>query len=208
MPDLVIMPLDFAPWVFPPASRQPIWHNEETAVYALDGAVAPITPPPRAEPFPFSVRVSDVRAADDGRIAFTATFDDRAPDQWSGQDWIVIATEAPPWHIPSQLLPDGITPADHLWFSGQVGPSSGTTSITYEFDLRGSRLAVRGEDGELRPVQSSEAVSGSGSYLLAIRLRHEYQPNQRRAVHYIPVLRITVAETGDVSYQVHEDVGG
>ena len=37
VPDLVITPLDFVPWMFPPASRQPIWHNEETAVYALDG---------------------------------------------------------------------------------------------------------------------------------------------------------------------------
>ena len=206
VPDLVITPLDFVPWMFPPDSRQPIWHNQETAVYALDGAVDHILPPPRAEPFPFSVTLSDVRAVDDGRIAFTATFDNRAPDRWSGQDWIVIATEAPPWHIPSRLLPDGITPADHLWFSGQVGPGSGTTSITYQFDLRGSRLAVRGEDGGLRPVQSSKAVSGSGSYLLAVRLRHEYKPNQRRAVAYIPVLRITVSETGEVSYQIHEEV--
>ena len=153
----------------------------------------------------FSVTLSDARAVDDGRIAFTATFDNRAPNQWSGQDWIVIATEAPPWNIPTQLLPDGVTPAAHLWFSGQVGPGSGTTSITYEFDLRGSRLAVRGEDGGLRPVQSSEAVSGSGSYVLAVRLRHEYKPNRWRVVAYIPVLRITVSETGEVSYQIHEE---
>ena len=205
VPDLVITPLDFVPWMFPPDSRQPIWHNEETAVYALDGAVDPIMPPPRADPFPFSVRVSDMRAVDDGRIAFTATFDNRAPDRWSGQDWIVIATEAPPWNIPTQLLPDGVTPAAHLWFSGQVGPGSGTTSITYEFDLRGSRLAVRGEDSGLTPVQSSEAASGSGGYVLAVRLRHEYKPNQRRAVHYIPVLKIIVSETGEVSYQIHEE---
>ena len=39
VPDLVIMPLNFAPWMFPAASRQPIWWNDETAVYALDGAV-------------------------------------------------------------------------------------------------------------------------------------------------------------------------
>ena len=204
VPDLVITLLDFVPWMFPPASRQPIWHNEETAVYALDGAVDPIMPPPRAEPFPFTVEVSDVRTAD-GRITFTATFDDRAPDQWSGQDWIVIAIDNTPLGLPTQLLPDGHTPAAHLWFSGQVGPGSGTTSITYEFDLRGSRLAVRGEDGGLTPVQSSEAVSGSGSYLLAVRLRHEYKPNQRRAVRYIPVLKIIVSETGEVSYQVHEE---
>ena len=207
-PDLVIMPLDFVPWMFPPASRQPVWWNDETAVYALDGAVDPIIPPPlRAEPFPFSVRVSDVRVAD-GRIAFTATFHNRAPDQWSGQDWIVIATQAMPWDIPTQLLADGVTPVDHLWFSGQLGPGSGRTSIAYEFDLRGSRLAVGGEDGGLRPVQSSETVSGSGSYLLAVRLRHEYKPRYWRDAAIIPVLRIVVSQTGEVSYQVHEDAGG
>ena len=207
VPDLIIAPAGFSPWMFPAASRRPIWWNDETAVYALDGAVEQIMPP-RAEPFPFSVRMSDMRAVDDGRIAFTATFDNRAPDRWSGQDWIVIATEAPPWNIPTQLLPDGVTPAGHLWFSGQVGPGSGTTSITYEFDLRGSRLAVRGEDGGLTPLQSSEAASGSGGYVLAVRLQHEYKPNQRRAVRYIPVLKIIVSETGEVSYHVHEDVVG
>ncbi len=207
-PDLVIMPLDFVPWIFPPALRQPVWWNDETAVYALDGAVAPIMPPPpRAEPFPFSVTLSDVRAVD-GRIAFTATFDNRAPDQWSGQDWIVIATEAPPWHMPREVLGDNRTPATARWFAGHVGPGSGTTSIAYEFDFQGGGLAARSEDGALRPVQSSEAVSGSGSYLLAVRLRHEYQPRIWRDTAFIPVLNITVSETGEVSYQVHEDAGG
>ncbi len=28
VPDLVIAPAQFVPWTFPPASRQPIWHNE------------------------------------------------------------------------------------------------------------------------------------------------------------------------------------
>ena len=63
-PDLVITPAGLIPWMFPPASRQPIWWNDKTAVYALDGTVDPIMPPPRVEPFPFSVRVSDVRAVD------------------------------------------------------------------------------------------------------------------------------------------------
>lgn len=70
-PDLVITPARFAPWMFPADSRQPIWWNDETAVYALDGAVEPIMPPLRGEPFPFSVQLSDVHETD-GRIAFTA----------------------------------------------------------------------------------------------------------------------------------------
>ena len=207
VPDLVITPANFVPWMFPPALRQPAWWNDETAVYALDGTVDPIMPPPRVEPFPFGVRVSDARAVDDGRIAFTTTFDNRAPDQWSGQDWIMIATQAPPWDMPTQLLPDGTHPVV-IWFVGQVGPGSGMTSIGYEFDFRTLGLAIRDENGVLNPLERSDAVLDSGSYVLAVRLRHEYKPNQRRAVHYIPVLRITVSETGEVSYQIHEEVGG
>ncbi len=206
-PDLVIMPLDFVPWMFPPASRQPVWRNDETAVYALDGAVDPIMRPPPVEPFPFSVRVSDVRAAD-GRIAFTATFDDRAPDQWSGQDWIVTATETPPWDIPTQLLPDGTTPAAHLWFSGQIWPGRKTTAITYQVDFLAPSMAFRDSAGAWTPAQASEAESGPGVYTLAVRLRHEYKPNQWRAVAYVPVLRIVVSETGEVSYHVYEEALG
>ena len=172
VPDLVIAPAQFVPWMFPPASRQPIWWNDETAVYALDGAVDPITPP-RAEPFPFSVRVSDARAAD-GRIAFTATFDDRAADRWTSQDWVLIATQAPPWNLPTQLLPDG-TPPVAMWFVSYLNPGKGTSSLVYEFDFLAPRLAVRREHGVLKPLDRSEAVLDSGSYLLAVRLRHEYK---------------------------------
>ncbi|MCY3938971.1 MAG: hypothetical protein OXG22_11510, partial [Chloroflexi bacterium] len=80
-PDLVITPAQFEPWMFPAASRQPIWWNDETAVYALDGMIDPIKSPPPGQPFPFSIRVSDVSGLN-GNIAFTATFDNRAPDQW------------------------------------------------------------------------------------------------------------------------------
>ena len=208
VPDLVIMPMDFVPWMFPPDSRQPIWWNDETAVYALDGAVDPITPPPPwDEPLPFSVRVSDVRTVD-GRIAFTATFDDHAPDQWSGQDWIMIATEAPPWDIPTQLLPDGATPAAHLWFSGQIWPRRGTTSLAYEVDFLTPSMEFRDSGGAWTPAGASEAKLVPGVYTLAVRLRHEYKQGQHRVVAYIPVLRIAVSKSGEVSYQVHEEVGG
>ena len=208
MPDLVIVRDQFMPWMLPADSRQPIWWNDETAVYALDGAVEPIIPPPPlAEPFPFSVRVSDVSESD-GRIAFTATFDDRASDQWSGQDWAVIAIDDSPWGIPTHFLPNGYTPARAAWFPGQIGPGWGQTSRRYEFDFRVGSLAVRGEDGALTPVESSEWTSGSGSYVLAVRLRHKYQPRLWRDAAVIPVLKITVSETGEVSYQVHEEAGG
>ena len=207
VPDLVIMSPQFVPWMFPPASRQPIWWNDETAVFALDRAVDTIMPPPRAGPFPFSVRVSEERVAD-GRIAFTATFDDRAPKRWTGQDWIVIALDDSPWGIPKHFLPDGYTPARAAWFPGQIGPGWGQTFRRYEFDFGGGNLAVRGEDGALTPVESSERTLGSGGYVLAVRLRHNYQPRLWRDAAVIPVLKITVSKTGEVSYQVHEDAGG
>ena len=208
VPDLVIMPAELVPWMLPPASRQPIWWNDKTAVYALDGVIGPIMPPPRPEPFPFSVRVSDVVAMTDGRITFTATFDDRAPGRWSGQDWIVIATEAAPWNLPTQLLADGRTPAAATWFEGLAGPGAGITTLEHEFDFRKPSLVVRGEGGALTRLPSSAPISGPGAWTLAVRVRHEYQPRLWRDAAIIPVLRITVSETGEVSYEVHDDVRG
>ena len=204
VPDLIIAPAGFFPWMIPADSRRPIWWNEESAVYALDGTVDPIMPPPVTESFPFSVRVSDVHDVD-GRLAFTATFDDRTAGQWTSQDWVLVATEAPPWDIPTQLLPNG-TAAVAMWFVSYLNPGKGTSSFAYEFDFLASSLAIRREHGVLKLLDRSEGVLDSGSYLLAVRLRHEYKPNQWRDAAIIPVLRITVSESGQVSYQVHEDV--
>ena len=110
MPDLVITWSQVEPWMFPPAGRRPIWWNDEIAVYAPNGAVAPImTPRPEPEPPPVSVQVSDVRTAD-GRITFTTTLDDDAPGQWTGQDWVLFAVERSPWALPLRFHPDGRTP--------------------------------------------------------------------------------------------------
>ena len=209
VPNLMVTPLEFVPWMFPPASRQPIWWNDETAVYALDGAVDQIMPPPPwTEPLPFGVRVSDVRTADGGRIAFTATFDDRAPNRWMGQDWLIIARDNSRYGLPTQILSDGRLPATTMWFSGQIWPGPGTTSLAYEIDFLAPSMAFRRSGGALTPAGTSEAEFGPGLYALAVRLRHEYKPGYWRDAAIIPVLRITVSETGEVSYQVHEDAGG
>ena len=34
VPDIVVASAQFVPWMFPPAGRQPIWWNDEVAVYA------------------------------------------------------------------------------------------------------------------------------------------------------------------------------
>ena len=206
-PDLMIAPVGFLPWELPPAARRPVWWNEQVAVYALDGAVDPtMPPPPWAEPLPFSVRISNVSHAD-GRIAFTATFDDRAPDRWTSQDWVLIDTNAPFWNPSTQVLPNGPTAAA-IWFVSYLNPGKGTTSLIHEFDFHAPSLAVQREHGVFRPLERSEGVLDSRSYVLAVRLRHEHGPELWRDAAIIPVLRITVSETGEVSYEVHEDVQG
>ncbi len=205
VPDLVVTSRWFAPWMFPPAARQPIWWRDNIAVFAPGGAVDPIMPPPpRHDPLPFSVRVSDVRAAA-GRITFTATFDNRAPERWTGQDWVVIAVDASPWDLPLGFQPDSRTPVAAAWFDGWLGPSAGTTTHTYEFDALASRLAVEDGSGEFTAATGAGRIEGEGAWLLAIRLRHEYRPNYWRDAALIPVLRIMASEAGEVSYQVYAD---
>ena len=69
-------------------------------------------------------------------------------------------------------------------------------------------MAFRYSGGTWTPAGASEAQSEPGVYTLAVRLRHEYKPDQWRDAAIIPVLKITVSETGEVSYQVHEEAGG
>ena len=205
-PDLVIMPLGFVPWMLPPAGRQPIWWNHEVAVYAPDGAVAPIMSPPPSPgaPLPIGVRVSDVHAAD-GRITFTTTLQDQAPEQWTGQDWVVIAGDGSPWALPLALNVSYRTPVTAVWFAGQMTPGGETTTHTFEFDVPAARLSVWDEQGARAPVASTDSVLGPGAWTLGIRLQHEWQPNYWREAAFIPVLRITVSEAGEVSYVVYED---
>ncbi len=208
VPDLVVVPATFVPWMFPPAGRQPIWWNDRIAVYAPDGTVATIMPSwpvPWEEPLAVSVRASDVRAAD-GRITFTTTLNDRAPEQWAGQDWVLIAVDTSPWALPLTLRPDGLTPVADAWFAGQAVPGAGTTTHTYEFDANASRLAVRDRNGTFTTAVSSGRVQVSGVWTLGIRLQHEWRPNSWREVAFIPVLRIEVSEAGEVSYEVFDAV--
>ena len=123
-PDLVMLPRGQQPWMFPPAARQPIWWNKQVAIYAPNGALAPIMPPLDAapEPPPIEVKVSDVREAD-GKLAFTLTVDDHSPDRWTGQDWVVIRVDDSPWAIPRRL--EGDTPVVEQWYGSQMIPGRG-----------------------------------------------------------------------------------
>ena len=209
MPDLVITWSQVEPWMFPPAGRRPIWWNDEIAVYAPTGAVAPIMPPrPEPEPPPVSVYVSDVRAAD-GHVVFTATFDNHAPERWTGQEWVVVAGDASPWAIPTDVNVDGRTFRTMAWFAGQTPPTLRTTTLTYQFDILAPSLIVRDDNGAVTTVEASATTTlGAGAWTLAVRLQHEWQPNYWREAAFIPVMRIEVSEFGEVSYEVFDAVLG
>ena len=154
-------------------------------------------PPPRD----FSIRLSDVRVAD-GRIAFTATFTDRSTDSWSGQDWVVVATDDSPWNLPYRFGTATFTSAFTRWFDGQVQPVPETTTheyfFLYEFEPRTGTLALWDGSGYSSLSQAQPQLR-PGNWMLAAR------PNiNREEVGLIPVLQFTLTEDGDFTYKVYE----
>ena len=211
-PDLVVLPRDKEPWMFAPSVRTAIWWNDDVAVYAPSGAIPPImgvpptVTPPAANPPPVLVDVTDVTVAD-GRIAFTATFDERDPELWTSQDWVIYAGDRSPWAIPTEVFRSGKSPTVAKWFHGLLSSGGASTWHPYRFDARTSELSVGGRDGGgFTPLPTSAAQLAPGGYTLALRLRHEYQPNYWRDAAVIPVMRIRVFEDGGVSYEVFSDV--
>ena len=194
VPDFVVVSARVTPSMLNPSVRQPIWWNSALAVYALTEAVKPISALPRPS---FSVSVSEVRAVE-GRIAFTATFTDRAPDQWRGQDWLVTTTDSSQWALPSALEQDGQRHAGAQWYAGQIIPGQGTTLHGYEFDPRAVSL-LAGDEVSLTATQSSGSELGPGVWALAVRLRGDWWK-----VALIPVMKIVVAEDGEVHYEVYK----
>ena len=209
VPDLVVTPAQLVPWMLPPARRQPIWWNREVAVYAPHGAVAPIMPPPPRKQAPdVGVRADDLRAAD-GRVTFAVTLNDRAPRQWSGQDWVLIAVDSSPWGFPLARLPDGRLPEIDAWFAGQIVPGRGTTTRAYAFDAGASSLAVRDGNGAFIAAASSGGLAGPGTWTLALRLigsvdRGAYVTHEEAAL--IPVLTVRISAAGEASYAIHDDL--
>ena len=200
-PDLVITSARFAPWMFPPDGRQPIWWTDAIAVYAPDGAVASIMPPPPDDPASplVGVGVSDTDTQDQ-RFVFTVNWDVVDREQWSGQDWVIVNGDDSPWAIPTAFLPDGRMPAPVRWFAGQVAPGSATASHTYAFDIHAPRLDVRQADGRWVAAASTQGGLDPGVWTLAVRLRHEWRPNSWRDAAFIPVVRISIADDGSASY--------
>ena len=194
-PDLVVLPFrGLAPSALAPARREPIWWNDELAVYAPAGAVAPVMDP---APQPFSVQLSDVRL-DGGQIAFTVSYLNRAAGDWVGQDWLVTSVDASPWKFPDDFEDDGRHKGVQ-WYAGQLVSNEPSATHTYDFDPSRGRLEVRNDLGAFTPVESSGEGLGEGTWTLGIRLRHDWYE-----AAFIPVMTVVVAETGEVSYRVFE----
>ena len=195
MPDLIVTSARLAPSSFPPGQREPIWWNEEIAVYAPTGAVAPVmSPPPRS----FSVRVSKEQK-DAAHFAFTAEFADRAPERWKGQDWLVVPVDGSTWAFPGEFEADDRTHAGAQWYAGQIIPGQGGGTRMFRFDPQTLSMAVADNEGAFAAVASSGERLAPGLWALAVRLRGDWWE-----AALIPVVHITVSEGGDIAYQVYE----
>ncbi|MDE0005030.1 MAG: hypothetical protein OXQ29_20255, partial [Rhodospirillaceae bacterium] len=165
--DFVVTAAQLGPSMFQPAARRPVFWNEEIAVYAPDGAVPPVRAAP---PRPFTVQLKDAQESD-GRLAFTATLTDTSAEGWTGQDWLVVPADASPWALPR------IRPTDPAaqWYAGQASPQPGTITHRYEFDPQSVALSLRDEQQESIQLDSSGEKLEPGIWILAVRLRSEYQ---------------------------------
>lgn len=189
--DFVVTAAQLAPSMFRPDARRPVFWNEEIAVYAPDGAIAPVR---EAPPRPLRVRLEHAREFD-GRLAFTTTLTDRSGEGWTGQDWLVVPADASPWALPR------IRPTDPAvqWFAGQASPGQGSITHRYEYDPQAVTLSLRDAQPDAVRVDSSGDRLEPGVWILAVRLRSAYQRSA-----FIPVVKVVVSQAGDVSYQVYE----
>lgn len=194
-PDLIVTSARLAPSSFPPDQREPIWWNDEIAVYAPAGAVAPLMgPPPRS----FSVRASNLKL-EAGRLVFTVAFADQMPERWKGQDWLVVPVDESTWAFPGEFEADDRTHEGAQWYAGQIIPGQGGGTRRFEFDPRAVTLDLEDSNGVLSPVDSSGEGLAPGLWALAVRLRGDWWE-----AALIPVVHISVTASGDVAYRAYE----
>ena len=133
VPDVVALPLLHDGWLFPPGRWRELWRNppDRIAVYA---PTEPMVPLPEDASSPTSIRLADVRATDT-RLTFTATLNARAPEVWTGQDWVLVPVDDSPYAIP-EVNRVG-QPNVAQWFAGQAPVGAQTTMHSYMFDAGG-----------------------------------------------------------------------
>ena len=202
VPSLVVVPRWFTPSVFPSESRQPVWWNDWVAAYSPDGLVEPVMPFTAPAAPPVSVEVSDGRITD-GRVRFTVSLTNRDPDRWNGQDWLVVPTRASVPEFPGFGGPGAVR-----WMPGEFGSAPGIQVVPYEFDARSGGLVARPEDDRAAARgDSGGAALGAGRWTLVLRLNRAVDRGSHVAhepVAFIPVLRVELSESGDMTYEVYE----
>jgi len=197
-PDVIVTSSHLAPSALDPAARQPIWWSDAISVYAPNDAIRPVMDPPTRH---VSVKLSDVRVVDE-RIAFTASFTDRASDRLTGQDLVVIAASYSRWAFPNSPRTDRRYLAPARSFTGQLQPVPETDSHEYfhlyEFDPRTATLALWDGTGYAR-LESLGREYDPGVWLLAMRLLH-----RQHEAALIPVLRVELTESNDYTYIAYQ----
>ena len=194
IPDFVAVSTLLTPSALGPGARQPIWRNDELAVYAPKVGARPMASPSKPH---FGVRLFDDRKIDD-RIRFSVEFKDEAPDRWVGQDWLVAAADNSPWAFPEKLEADAKRHAGNQWYAGQVIPGQQSTIHSYEFDPLSAQLAIQGTNGAFEAARSSGPGLSPGVWTLAVRLRGDWWE-----VAFIPLMTIVVSTDGEVTYEVY-----
>ena len=84
-------------------------------------------------------------------------------------------------------------------FPARPSPSGSTKTNGYEFDARSGTLAVQRGNGSSVLLPTSGKGIKPGVWVLAVRLQLHYLQ-----AALIPVLKIVISESGNVSYAVYE----
>ncbi|MDE2903425.1 MAG: hypothetical protein OXP73_10410 [Chloroflexota bacterium] len=197
LPDIVVVERDVS-FDIGTVDFIPIWWNDAAVAYATRAELAVGVDAPPQSRHQVTVRLSNVRQ-EDSQITFTTHVTNHAPNQWTGQDWLLVRIEATSWKLPSQYESDGYTLVGTRWFGGQISPDVVDSSNTYRFDASKSQLEVQNPiHGFVVPPTSGGELK-PGSYVLVARLTREYL---QAAI--IPVLEIVVTDSGHASLTAYE----
>ena len=159
---------------------------------STDGAIEPVRqPPPQAIQGPACGRSASPTDASSFTATLTAT---HAGTGWTGQDWLVVPADASPWALPR------IRPTDPAvqWYAGQAQPRPESITRRYVYDPQAVTLRLQDAPADAVDLDSSGEPLEPGIWILAVRLQSAY-----RLAGFIPVAKVVVSQTGDVSYEAY-----
>jgi len=196
LPDIVVAERDIS-FDISILEFTPIWWNGAAVAYATRPELATtIDPPPLSTQY-VSVRLSSVQQQD-SQIRFTTHFTNHAPDEWTGQDWLLVRLEESSWPLPVDFESDGYTIVGTRWFGGQTSPDTHESSNTYRFDASTGRLESQDPVRGFMALPMSGTHLKPGDYVLVARLQREYL---QAAI--IPVLRTRINESEAATFHVY-----